>query len=61
LPDRSVSVGSRTVHERSPSRERDNLSQLVAKKIIEIAQTGELDPLRLSTQAISELGIPDAA
>lgn len=37
------------------------VTRLVAKKIIEIAETGELDPLRLSTQAISKLGTPNAA
>lgn len=37
------------------------VTQLVAKKIMEIAQTGELDPSRLSTKAISELGIHNAA
>ena len=37
------------------------VTELVAKKIIEISETGELDPERLSAQAISELGIPNAA
>jgi len=37
------------------------VTELVAKKIIEIAETGEHDPSRLISQAISELGIPNAA
>lgn len=37
------------------------LNRVVARKVIEIAQTGELDPARLSTRAISALGIPNAA
>jgi hypothetical protein len=37
------------------------VTEIVAKKIIEIAQTGERDPLRVSAQAIAELGIPRAA
>ena len=36
----------------------DPITQLVAKKIIEIAQTGVRDPLQLATIAIRELGSP---
>jgi hypothetical protein len=37
------------------------VAEIVAKKIIEIVQTGERDPARVSAQAIAELGIPRAA
>lgn len=37
------------------------VTEVVAKKIIEIAQRGELDPVRISDQAIAELGISRAA
>lgn len=37
------------------------VTEIVAKKIIEIAQTGEVDPVRISGRAIVELGFPDAA
>jgi hypothetical protein len=36
----------------------DPVTELVAKKIIEIAQTGERNSQRLSTRAIEQLGIP---
>ena len=36
----------------------DPITEIVAKKIIEVAQTGERDPLRIRAQAIAELGIP---
>jgi hypothetical protein len=36
----------------------DPATELVAKKIIEIAQTGERDPQRLSALAIEQLDIP---
>jgi hypothetical protein len=34
----------------------DLVTEIVAKKVIEIAQTGERDPLRISLRAIEELG-----
>ncbi len=34
----------------------DPITELVAKKIVEIAQTGVRDPLQLARRAISELG-----
>ncbi len=37
----------------------DPVTKLVARKIIEIAQTNERDPARISKLAIQELGIPD--
>jgi hypothetical protein len=38
------------------NRKDDPLSELVASKIIEVAQTGERDPIRICARAISELG-----
>ncbi|HZP79465.1 MAG TPA: hypothetical protein VFB45_25245 [Pseudolabrys sp.] len=35
----------------------DPVTQIIAKKIIDIAQTNERDPSRISTLAIIELGI----
>jgi len=35
----------------------DAITEIVAKKIIEIAQTGERDPLRSRARAIADLGI----
>jgi pyrimidine operon attenuation protein/uracil phosphoribosyltransferase len=36
----------------------DPLAELLAKKIIEIAQTGVREPSDISTLAIKEIGIP---
>jgi len=36
----------------------DPVTEIVAKKIIEIAQTGERDPLRLAALTIQQLGVP---
>jgi len=36
----------------------DPITEIVAKKIIEIVQTGERDPLRIRARAIADLGIP---
>ena len=35
----------------------DPLTQMIAKKIIEIGQTGIKEPAQISTRAIKELGI----
>ncbi len=37
------------------------VTQVVAEKITEIAQTGELDPLHLRSRTISDLGVPNVA
>jgi hypothetical protein len=37
------------------------VTEIVARKVIEIAETGELDPACISAQAIAQLGIPRAA
>ena len=36
----------------------DPLAELIAKKIIEIGQTGLKDPVQISARAIEELGLP---
>ena len=36
----------------------DPITELVAKKIIEIGRAGVHDPAQISAQAINELGIP---
>ena len=36
----------------------DAITEIVAKKVIEIAQTGERDPFRIRARAIADLGIP---
>ena len=36
----------------------DPLTELVARKIIGVAQTGLKDPVKISAQALKELGIP---
>jgi hypothetical protein len=36
----------------------DPVTEIVAKKIIEIATTGESDPAAISARAIADLGIP---
>jgi hypothetical protein len=35
----------------------DPLTEIIAKKIVELAQLGELDPVRLRTRTLDELGI----
>jgi hypothetical protein len=36
----------------------DSVKELIAKKIIEIARTGECDPPRICARALKELGLP---
>lgn len=36
----------------------DPVTEMIAKKIIELAQTGLRDPIRLRTAALKDLGIP---
>ena len=38
----------------------DAATRLIAEKIIEVVQTGERDPVRISERAIGELGTPAA-
>jgi hypothetical protein len=42
------------------SDRQDPITELVAKKIIEAAQTGERDSQRIRERALRELGIPPA-
>ena len=41
------------------NRTTDPITEVVAKKVIEIAQTGERDPLQIRVRAIAELGLSD--
>lgn len=36
----------------------DPITEIVAKKIIEVAQTGERSPIRIRERALNELGVP---
>jgi hypothetical protein len=36
----------------------DPITEMIAKKVIEIAQTGVRDPAQISALAIKEIGIP---
>ena len=36
----------------------DPITEIIARKIIDVAQTGERDPLRIRARAIADLGIP---
>ena len=38
----------------------DPITEIIAKKIFEVAQTGERDPARITSQALKELGIPSS-
>lgn len=38
----------------------DPMTELVAKKIVEVVQAGERNPARISRRALLELGIPPA-
>jgi hypothetical protein len=38
----------------------DPLTEMVARKIIEVAQTGERDPERIRRRALADMGIPPA-
>ncbi len=36
----------------------DPITEVIAKKIIEVVQTGERNPARISRRALLELGVP---
>jgi hypothetical protein len=38
---------------------KDPITELIAKKIIELSRQGERDPAQMCTKAIKELGIPN--
>ena len=39
-------------------RSDDPITEMIARKIVEIAQTGVQDPAQLSAMAIKEIGVP---
>jgi hypothetical protein len=45
------------LHELGLVNGTDPITEIIAKKIIEIAQTGERDPLKIRGRAIAELGV----
>ena len=45
------------LHELGLASRTDPITEIIAKKIIEIAQTGERDPLQIRGRAIAELGV----
>ena len=49
----------RTLITLSVKDRNDPLADFIAKKIIEIGQTGLKDPARISARAIEELGLPE--
>lgn len=48
----------RTLHALGLVDRNDPLTEIIAKKIIEIGQTGLRDPSQISAQAVKELGLP---
>jgi hypothetical protein len=60
-PDEIQSMGKAsesTLRVLGLTERNDPINEIVAKKIIEIAHTGERNPQRLSALAIQQLGIP---
>jgi hypothetical protein len=55
---RLVAAYEQALSELSLKDDNDPLKELVAKKIIEVAQTGVRDPAQISQLAIKELGLP---
>lgn len=55
---RLVAAYEQTLRELSLKQRDDPLTELIAKKIIEIGQTGILDPAQISRLAIKELRLP---
>jgi len=45
------------LHELGLANRTDPITEIIAKKIIEIAQTGERDPLQIRGRAIAELDV----
>ena len=54
---RLTTAYEKTLHTIGLVDRNDPLAEMIAKKIIEIAQTGERDPAKLSALAIKELGV----
>jgi hypothetical protein len=55
---RLVMAYEQTLREIGLKERDDALTQLIAKKIIEVGQTGIRDPAQISQLAIKELGLP---
>jgi hypothetical protein len=55
---RLVAAYEQALSELSLKDRNDPLTELVAKKIIEVAQTGVRDPAQIARLAIKELGLP---
>lgn len=53
-----VKAYEKTLHALSLVDRNDPLTEMVAKKIIEIGQTGLRDPAQISAQVLKEIGIP---
>jgi len=47
-----------TIRELGLTGRIDPITEIVARKIIDIAQTGERDPARIQTRVLSGLGLP---
>ena len=57
--ERLVSAYERTLHKLSlKNRKDDPLTEMLAKTIIEIRQTGITDPAQITQLAIKQLGLP---
>ena len=54
---RLTTAYEKTLHTIGLVDRNDPLAEMIAKKIIEIAQTGMRDPAKLSELAIKELGV----
>jgi hypothetical protein len=53
-----VKAYEETLHAFGLADRNDPLTEIIAKKIIEIGQTGLRDPSQISAQAFKELGVP---
>lgn len=53
-----VKAYEKTLHALSLVDRNDPLTEMVAKKIIEIGQMGLRDPAQISAQVLKEIGVP---
>ena len=56
--ERLVKAYKAALHEIGLKDRDDPLTQIIARKIIEVGQTGTLDPAQISRLAIKKLGLP---
>jgi hypothetical protein len=56
--ERLVMAYEQTLRELGLKDRSDPITQLIAKKIIEVGQTGVRDPAQISKLSIKELGFP---